>query len=195
MSLAKLAGSTVDNSYLSVAEADSIAATMLGTLKWNDPATTTADKEKALVQATLQLGTLGWVGTKAAASQPLDWPRKDAVCGEKSYGDTVIPREIELSTFDLAEGLLNNPALITGIGGAAGGGGSPGELVPGVPNADLKRLKLDVMELEWRDAASSSGVTIKTPLSVMPHLTSILGCLTTSVIPGGRSWEVPVIRG
>ena len=194
MSLAKLAGSTVDNSYLSVAEADAIAGTMLGTLKWNDATTTTADKEKALIQATLQLDTLSWVGTKAASTQPLDWPRKDAACGEKTYGDAAIPREVELSTFDLAEGLLNDPGLISGIGGS-GGGGTPGELVPGVPNADLKRLKLDVMELEWRDGAAGSGVTIKTPLTVMPHLSSTLGCLTTSVIPGGRSWMVPVVRG
>lgn len=193
MSLAKLAGSTVDNSYLSVVEADAIAATMLGTLKWNDPTLPQSDKEKALIQATLQLDTLTWIGSKASDTQPLDWPRKDVKCDEKSYAENVIPREVELATFDLAEGLLNDPALITGIGGT-GGGGTPGALVPGVPNADLKRLKLDVMELEWRDTASGGSV-IKTPLSVMPHLVSMLGCLTTSVIPGGRSWQVPVVRG
>lgn len=193
MSLAALGGSTVDNSYLTVAEADAIAATMLGTLKWLDATTTGTQRENALIQATLQLDTLGWVGTKTSSTQPLDWPRKDAKCGDKSYPDTVIPREVELATFDLAEGLLNDPALITGIGGT-GGGSTPGELVPGVPNADLKRLKLDVMELEWRDGATGGG-TIKTPLSVMPHLASILGCLTTSIIPGGRSWMVPVVRG
>jgi hypothetical protein len=193
MSLAALGGSTVDNSYLTVAEADAIAATMLGTLKWLDPTTTTTQKENALIQATFNLDTLTYVGSKASPTQPLSWPRKDAKCGEKSYADNVIPREVELATFDLAEGLLNDPALISGIGGT-GSGGAPGELVPGVPNADLKRLKLDVMELEWRDGATGGG-TIKTPLSVMPHLSSILGCLTTSVIPGGRSWMVPVVRG
>lgn len=194
MALAQLGGSAVDNSYLSVAEADAIAATMLGTLKWLDAATTPQQKENALIQATLQLETLGWVGSRAVATQPLSWPRLDAKCGEKSYAATVVPREVELATFDLAEALLGNPALITGIGGATGGGVS-GELVPGVKNADLKRLKLDVMELEWRDGVTSSGTTIKTPLTVLPHLASILGCLTTSVIPGGRSWQVPVIRG
>ena len=193
MSLAALGGSTVDNSYLTVAEADAIAATMLGTLKWLDPATTTAQKENALIQSTRNLDTLGWVGTRTSPTQPLAWPRKDAKCGEKSYADNVIPREVELSTFDLAEGLLNDPALISGIGGT-GSSSAPGELVPGVPNADLKRLKLDVMELEWKDDSTGS-VIIKTPLSVMPHLASILGCLTTSVIPGGRSWMVPVVRG
>lgn len=196
MSLANLGVSATANSYLSVAEADAIAATMLGTLKWLDPATTTAQKENALIQATQQLDTLGWVGSRAATGQPLAWPRKDAKCGEKDYTSTVIPREVELATFDLAEALLGNPGLITGIGSSSGGGGgTAGELVPGVPNKDLKRLKLDVMELEWRDNATSSGATIKTPLSVLPHLAGILGCLTTSVIPGGRSWMVPVIRG
>ena len=193
MSLANLGGSTVANSYLSVAEANAIAATMLGTLKWLDPATTVAQHENALIQATRQLETLGWIGTRAATGQPLSWPRKDAKCGEKSYDTTTVPREVELATFDLAEALLGNPALITGIGGTAAA--STGELVPGVPYKDLKRLKLDVMELEWRDGATSGGSVVKSPLSVLPHLSSVLGCLTTSVIPGGRTWMVPVVRG
>jgi hypothetical protein len=192
MSLAKLGGSTVDNSYLSVLEADAIAGTMLGTLKWSDPLIPLAQQENALIQATRQLETLGWIGTRAVAGQPLSWPRKDAQCSEKSYDATTVPREVELATFDLAEALLGNPALITGLGGAAASG--TGELVPGVPNKDLKRLKLDVMELEWRDGASS-GSAIKSPLSVLPHLVSMLGCLTTSTVPGGRSWMVPVVRG
>jgi len=109
MSLAALGVSAVDNSYLSVAEANGIAATMLGTLKWLDPATTTAQKENALIQATQQLDTLGWVGSRAATGQSLAWPRKDAKCGEKDYTSTVIPREVELATFDLAEALLGKP--------------------------------------------------------------------------------------
>lgn len=192
MSLAALAGSTVDNSYLTVAEADAIAASMLGTLKWNDAATDNATKEKALVQATRQLDGLEWIGSRAVATQPLGWPRSGAQCGEKSYDATTIPREVELATFDLAEFLLNDPSAISGIGG--GSGSASGELVPGVPNADLKRLKLDVMELEWRDGATG-GVAVRTPLSVLPHLSSVLGCLTTSVVPGGSCRMVPVIRG
>lgn len=195
MSLAALGGSVVDNSYLSLAEGDAIALTMLGTLKWLDTATTDAQKENALIQATLQLDTLDWIGTRASSAQSLGWPRDGAKCGEKSYDNATIPREIELATFDLAEGLLNSPGLITGIGVSAGGGGTPGELVPGVPNRDLRRLRLDVIELEWRDQATSSGITLKTPLSVMPHLAAILGCLTTSSVPAGRSRMVPVIRG
>jgi hypothetical protein len=180
MSLSKLAGSTVDNSYLSVSEADGIAATMLGTLQWTGA--TPANKEAALIQATLQLDTLGWIGSKASATQPLQWPRDGASCGDKSYSNTVIPRELELATFDMAEALLGNPALITGLGG--GSTTSSGELVPGVPNKDLKSLQLDVMRLEWRDSATSSGTTVKTPLTVLPHLSSILGCLTTSTVGG-----------
>lgn len=192
MSLAALGGSAVFNSYLSVAEADAIAATMLGSLKWLDPATSQTQKENALIQSTRQIDTLEWIGTKTDPTQPLDWPRTGASCGDKAYDDATIPREVEFATFDLAEGLLNNPGLITGIG--SGGSTNTGELVPGVPNADLKSLKLDVMELEWRDEAISS-VTVKTPLTVMPHLSTTLGCLTTSTIPGGSSRMVPVVRG
>ncbi|MFZ9656225.1 MAG: DnaT-like ssDNA-binding protein [Limnohabitans sp.] len=181
MSLSKLAGSTTDNSYLSVAEGDAIAATMLGTLNWTSA--TPTNKEAALIQATLQLDTLGWIGSKALSTQPLQWPRDGAKCGDKDYTKTVIPRELELATFDLAEALLGNPGLITGLG-SAGATSSAGELVPGVPNKDLKSLTLDVMRLEWRDNATGGGSTIKTPLTVLPHLSSILGCLTTSSVGG-----------
>lgn len=174
MSLDALAGSATDNSYLTVAEADAIAATRLGTLKWNDDATTDGMKEAALVTASANLDQLDWIGAKAAADQPMSWPRSGAECGDKAYDDATIPKEVEIATFDLAESLLNDPSLITGIGG----GTAAGELVPGVPNSDLRSLQLDVMRLEWREASASPRV--KTALTQLPHLVSVLGCLTTS---------------
>ena len=72
--------------------------------------------------------------------------------------------------------------------------GSTGELVPGVPNRDLRRLKLDVLELEWRTDATRSTVSATTPLTVLPHLATILGCLTTSTTGGGVSGTIAVVR-
>lgn len=171
------AGSASANSYLTVAAADAIANTMVGTLAWGSA--TTDDKGPALITATNGLETLSWTGTRATSTQALSWPRVDASCGDKEIADDDIPREIELACFDLANALLGDPTLLRSTPGA-------GELVTGVPNRDLRRLKLDVMELEWREFETPSGAAQITPLTALPHLASILGCLTTSGTGSGR---------
>lgn len=182
-------GAVDANSYLTIAEGDTYAEERLGTLTW----TTATEQRKAaaLVQATRYMDTLLYIGSKASTTQALLWPRTGASCGDKSYSSTAIPTEVKQATFDLAEGLLNNPGLISGQGVAASTA-TTGELVSGVPNADLKRLKLDVMELEWRNTTNSARFA-SNPLSVMPHLLSTLGCLTTSTIPGANGM-IPVFR-
>ena len=55
--LERIAGSAEFNSYLSVAEGDSLAATALGDIAWNK-VTEEIDKEKALVNATIWVDTL-----------------------------------------------------------------------------------------------------------------------------------------
>lgn len=179
------AGASNANSYLSVAGADSIADTMVGTLTWT---TATSDnKIRALITATNGLETLKWIGSRATTTQALAWPRSDAECGDKSYTDSEIPRELELATFDLANALLGDPTLLRS---------SPSSeaLVAGVPNRDLKRLKLDVMEIEWNTNVGNSTTEAVTPLTVLPHLATILGCLTTSTTRGGLGGAVAVQR-
>lgn len=179
------AGASNANSYLSVAGADSIADTMVGTLTWN---TATSDnKIRALITATNGLETLGWIGTRATTTQALAWPRSNASCGDKSYTSSQIPREVELATFDLANALLGDPTLLRSAS-------SKGSLVSGVPNRDLKRLKLDVMEIEWNTNVGNSTTEAVTPLTVLPHLATILGCLTTSGTRGGLGGVVAVQR-
>lgn len=178
-------GASNANSYLSVAGADSIAEGMVGTLSW--ASATNNDKIKALITATNGLETLGWVGLRATTTQALAWPRTGAVCGDKNYGDDEIPREIELSTFDLANALLADPTLLRSSSSGAA-------LVDGVPNRDLKRLKLDVMEIEWRTDVGNSTTEAITPLTVLPHLATILGCLTTSTTRGGLGGVIAVQR-
>ena len=192
MSLAALLGSSTDNSYLTVSEADGYAAMSPAELAWKTEADETK-KEQALVTATGWMDTLVYIGSKCDAKQPLKWPRSGVVCGDYNYGCSDFPKEIERCTFVIANTLLSDPAYISGgipgYGGEAGGGGTPGELVPGVPNSDLKRLKLDVMELEWRDDASGSsgsagGIVV---LEKFPQISQILGCMTESVASVGSS--------
>jgi hypothetical protein len=179
------AGSASANSYLSVAGADAIANGMVGTVTWT--AASSDEKARALITATNGLETLEWVGSRSSETQALAWPRTDASCGDKAPADDVIPREIELATFDLANALLTTPTLLRSSSSASA-------LVPGVPNRDLKRLKLDVMELEWRTDVGNSTTEAATPLTVLPHLATILGCLTTSTTRGGIGRICAVVR-
>ena len=184
-SIVATAGASNANSYLSVAGADAIAAGMIGDLAWT---TATSDnKARALITATNGLETLEWTGERSTTTQALAWPRTDASCGDKVIADDDIPREIELATFDLANALLTAPALLRSQP-------TNQALVTGIPNRDLARIKLDVMELEWRKDRSLSTTNRVTPLTVLPHLASILGCLTTSGTGGGVGGTCAVVR-
>ena len=177
-------GDAAANSYLTTADADVIADTMLGTLAWSSA--TADDKARALITATNGLDTLNYIGTKATATQGLLWPRTDAACGDKAPASNEIPREIELATFDLANALLSDSDLLRADNAS-------GALVTGVPNRDLKRLKLDVMEIEWRTDAPNSTVRPTSPLTALPHLATIIGCLTTSSASSGYGTK-PIVR-
>lgn len=163
------AGASDANSYLSVAAADTIAGTMLSTLKWSTA--TTDDKGKALINATRYLDQLDWIGTKTTTTQALLWPRKDAACGEKDYANNVIPDEVKYACFDLADALLNDTTLLSG------GNAGLGELIPGIPNASLKAARVDVLSVDFKDGGAP---TVKNALTVLPHLVGILGCLCLS---------------
>ncbi len=158
---------------------------MVGTLAWSTA--TEANKIKALITATNGLETLSWIGSRSTTTQALAWPRTDASCGDKTIADDDIPREIELASFDLANALLGDPTLLRSSPSSAA-------LVTGVPNRDLKRLKLDVMEIEWNTNVSNSTTTAVTPLTVLPHLATILGCLTTSTTRSGLGAAIALQR-
>jgi hypothetical protein len=185
-SITATVGGATSNSYLSIAAADTLAETMLGTLAWTTA--TTDEKTRALITATRGLDTLTWIGDRTTDTQALDWPRTDAICDGIEYPDDELPEAIKYSTFDLANALLTTPTLLQSPTGTSG------ELIPGIPNRDLSRLKLDVMEIEWRSSVSSASQAIVSPLSALPHLATILGCLTTSVIPGGGARIVDRVR-
>lgn len=183
--LVATAGASNANSYLSVAGADSIADGMVGTLAWTSA--TSDNKIRALITATNGLETLKWIGNRTTTTQALSWPREHAECGDKSYTDAEIPREVELATFDLANALLGDPTLLRSAS-------TKEALVAGIPNRDLRRVKLDVLEIEWNTNVGNSTTEAVTPLTVLPHLATILGCLTTSTTRGGLGGVVSVQR-
>jgi hypothetical protein len=185
-SITATVGSASANSYLSIAAADTLAETMLGTLAWTSA--TTDEKTRALITATRGLDTLTWIGSKSSADQALDWPRTDASCDGIDYPDDELPEQIEYATFDLANALLTTPTLLQTPST------SSSALIPGIPNKDLSKIKLDVMELTFRTDVSPASSSIVSPLSALPHLAAILGCLTTSTIPGRLSGVLERVR-
>jgi hypothetical protein len=164
------AGASNANSYLTVAAADDLANLYLGTLNW--AAASTDNKGRALIMASRYLDELSYVGTKASSSQSLLWPRTEAECGDWIFTSSEIPQPIKQATFDLAEYLLGDGDALSG----KGAGNT--ELIPGIPNANLKRASVDVISVEFN---SSTQADSKNALNVLPHLSKVLGCLCLSV--------------
>lgn len=162
-------GSASANSYLTVAAADDLANLTLGTLAWSSA--TTDNKGRALIMATRYLDELQWLGDKASTTQALLWPRTGAECGDWSFTDSEIPQPVKQATFDLAEALLGDSALLSGPGTGST------ELIPGIPNANLKRARVDVIDVEFNGVQQAEA---KNALNVVPHLKHVLGCLCLS---------------
>lgn len=176
-------GGANSNSFITVATANDYANNALNVTAWTGA--TTDNKGRALIMATTDLQPLAWVGLRASDTQALAWPRTDAVINGRPIEDNEIPREVEQATFDLAVSILQ--------GTTASG---TGDLVPGVSNGDLKRLKLDVMELEWRTEGlpSNRASTYSQLISRAPSLSTVLYGTITSGYTGGSGLLVGVVR-
>lgn len=170
-------GGASANSYLTVADANAIADLRLGTLAWEGATVTTDDKSRALIAATAYLDQLLWIGSKASTAQALLWPRSDAECGDKAYSSSVIPSEIKTGTFDLANALLTTPSLLMPAPAAFG------ELIPGIPNANLRRATVDVLTVEFQSPGTGAPAA-RNALTMLPHLIDLFGCLCLSSARG-----------
>lgn len=140
-------GAADANSYVTVAEAQTYADSDLKAADWY---IATADQRiRALITATRTLDILSYVGTRTTTTQALSWPRTGFTAGDKTYTSTEVPKEIKQATFELAFTLLSGQA----VSGPSTGGTS---IIPGIPNSALQRVKLDVMEIEWRKTPSTN---------------------------------------
>lgn len=163
------AGAADANSYLTVAAADALADLYLGTLNW--ASASTDNKGRALIMATRYLDELSYIGEKASTTQALLWPRTEAECGDWIFTSSEIPKPVQQAAFDLAEHLLGDGAALSG------GGAGSAELIPGIPNANLKRARVDVIDVEFNSTQQAES---KNALNVLPHLSKVLGCLCLS---------------
>jgi len=175
-------GATNANSYITVSRGTAISEDTIGTFSWTTA--TTDNRERALITATRYLEQLHWLGTRTTTTQVLSFPREGLVCGEKNYGNNVIPVEVEIGCFDLAEAFLDNPAIL--------GGPSKlnGELIPGIPNASLRSARADVIAVEFKDTLAPAN---QNALNILPHLASLFGCLCLSR-PTSAYGSIRVVR-
>jgi hypothetical protein len=175
------------NSFITVAEGDEIA-----TYEFNNEAwllATNDDKIRALISSTFQLNGLPWVGERATTTQALAWPRINAEINGRLVASTEIPREVKLATFELSKAILTE--------NAAGAPAAPsGDLIPGIPNSQLKRAKLDVLEIEWRTEGLPSNRTsaYSVLVSRAPNLSTILSGTLTTLGTGGSGLLVGLVR-
>lgn len=129
------------DTYLSVADADTYWSNRNNSV-WS--AATTADKEKALREATQYLdGAYNYIGELYSLTQALAWPRFGALIVSGNfkgayYNTDVIPPQIKHATAELAlEALSNRLVEVQDRGG------------------QIKRVKVDVIETEYSDFAPS----------------------------------------
>lgn len=113
-------GGASANSYVTVAAADAYFETRFLAEAWT--ALANADKEKALVAATMRLETERWVGYKATDDQALQWPRLSVLDSNDRLVDSdAIPSAVQYATCEVALDLVQqttagtDPNALTGL--------------------------------------------------------------------------------
>lgn len=96
-------GGASANSYLTVADADTILNLRLGIGSWTDASTD--DKGRALIMATRDIDTNRFLGERVSYSQILEWPRTY----QREPADQ-IPRDVQFATAEQALWILQNSA-------------------------------------------------------------------------------------
>jgi hypothetical protein len=161
-------GGATSNSYVDLAEAVAIARNLQGGDQW--VARTDDEKILSLIQATMWLETLEYVGTRCTAIQRLKWPRQGGSCDGVAADCTGIPYKIKEAEVLVAMQLAANPDAILG----ENSGNAP-------TGTFTKRQKLGDLEIEYAQFNNNYGTDCdncdQPPLlQEYPWLQAILGC-------------------
>lgn len=120
------------NSYVSEAELTAYATQRGVTL--------TGTEESLLIKAMDYLETLDYIGEKKTADQPLQWPRTNAYIDGYLFASDEIPKELKSAQMALAISIDSGTDPMATIERAT------------------KREKVDVIEVEYMDNASSVAI-------------------------------------
>lgn len=104
VSIDNTVGGSAANSFVSLAEAETYMESRLNASLWD--AASTDSKNRALVEATRELGTCGWCGGSASSTQALPWPRQWAPNPDDPYGQYYttdeVPQRVKDAQMELA---------------------------------------------------------------------------------------------
>ena len=123
MALDATVGGASSDSYLSLTDAEAIAAGTLHTDDWD--AADDDDKEAALATATRLLDwMIYWCGAVASRTQALAWPRTgmaDPLRSDATVPSDILPAQLLQATFAYARAILQVDVLRPTTAGAEGG--------------------------------------------------------------------------
>lgn len=166
MALVATPGAANANSYATVAELDTYAATRPGAPAWFATAAT-ADKEAALIMATRMLdGRLNWTGAPTTpATQALGWPRT-GMLNRNSYAidSAVLPLGLVEATCEQAlqmggtgNGLADNDPINQGITSVKAGSVAVTfkEIDESTPESADVQFRKKEQELAWASVPDS----------------------------------------
>jgi hypothetical protein len=114
MALDATIGGASSNSYVTRAEATTYFGDRLDVDEWDDA--TNAQKDAALVMATLRLEQEDYVGSRADEDQNLKWPRMSVYIDNVYQDSADIPRPIKEATYELALAILKDNTLLADTG-------------------------------------------------------------------------------
>jgi len=165
---ATLAG-TQSNSYVTLENANGIAANLSFATKW--AAATEDARSVALITATRWMETLTYQGVRCKPSQRLSWPRDGAQCDGVTSDCSGIPYPIQEAEVILAYQWISSPSSFPDQGS---GGSTP----PGVFVSMQKLGDLEQQFTEYSNPQNSSCDSCGEPaiISAFPWLKDLLKC-------------------
>lgn len=182
--LVTTAGSASANAYVSVAGADAYTENLpLAAVRLVWTAATSDDKIRAILTATRLIDrTFEFAGYRVSTTQALAWPRVFSLPTSYGYGTgtgwyapyyidpLTIPDQVKDATAEYARQLLESDRTAD----------------VSVSAATIKKLKADVIEIEYRDDAAMVGKPVPDAVAL---LLAGLGWLTS-----GSLMSVPLMR-
>lgn len=170
--LVATAGATTANSFATQAEGTTYCDARLNSSAWTSAAT--ADKDRALIEATRELNVLTWAGLTVTTTQALAWPRQYVTNPDSPTGDyvdsTIVPQRLKDATTELALQFL-----IAGTTDLAALDATQGVI----------RKRVDVLETEWAKPYERAKGLARFP--------RVLDLIKPFLVTTGNS--VPLVKG
>jgi hypothetical protein len=169
-------GSATANSFVTELEQITYMSGRLNNSNWTTVtgSALTADENKALLEATIEIGSMVFLGERVDTTQALSWPRQNVTDPDSPtasyYSSTVMPERVKNATMELAFQYINSGTTD----------------VAAIPSNDgIKRSKIDVLETEYFEYGQPVGIgRYPRVMGFLSPLLASTGSLTAPLIKG-----------